>query len=291
MPALAFSVQTEPNSCTQLFCICATEVGPLTCRFESKTFIVSCRPLLSVGVPNHALLSNPMITGYNTDVRHGERSFHVQTEDKGSSNPTVESLIYVGGQVVAAKRTSYSDLLDDPSAETKLIELMDHQHRTMISAIRQGRFDEKVWEMLGGPPPPPPPAAAGTEAAAIESAPGAPGADKSLDEVILDYLTSESKQERLVLQLEDEVELAFGEKTPLSVRTNLSRSGTPVEGAEVLVKLISTIEEPKVLGFGLTDDDGLLQLALNLPEITAGNSALIITASGDQGRAELKYLL
>ena len=252
----------------------------------------SCRLLLAMSlaaVPNHAPTNKPMITGYNTDVRHAERSFHVQTEDKGASNPNVESLIYVGGQVVAAKRTSYSDLLEDPSAETKVIELMDHQHRTMISAIRQGRFDEKVWEMLGGTPPLP--SSANTGDVPVEPAPGAPGADKSLDEVILDYLTSESKQERLVLQLEDEVELSFGEKTPLSVRTNLSRSGNPVEGAEVLVKLISTVEEPKVLGFGLTDDDGLLQLALNLPEISAGNSALIITASGDQGRAELKYLL
>ena len=38
-----------------------------------------------------------MITGYNTDVRHGNRIFHVQTEDKGLGNPKIETLIYVGG--------------------------------------------------------------------------------------------------------------------------------------------------------------------------------------------------
>ncbi len=231
-----------------------------------------------------------MITGYNTDVRHRDRSFHVQTEDKGERNPCVESLIYVGGQVLAAKKTSYADLLSHEGGSTKLIELMDQQHRTMISAIRAGRFDEKLFEMLGQRPPPAP---TDSEAgrSALAEAPGAPAADRSLDEVILDYLTSEAQQERLVLHLEEEVELAFGEETPLCVCTKLSRTATPVAGAEILVKLISTVDEPKVLGFGLTDQNGLLELSLNLPEITAGNSALIITASGDQGRAELKYLL
>ena len=47
-----------------------------------------------------------MITGYNTDVRHGAVGFHVQTEDKGRSNPCVDSLVYVGGQVLASKRTN-----------------------------------------------------------------------------------------------------------------------------------------------------------------------------------------
>ncbi len=42
-----------------------------------------------------------MITGYNTDVRHGEVVLHVQTEDKGLDNPYLESVIYVRGQVLA----------------------------------------------------------------------------------------------------------------------------------------------------------------------------------------------
>ena len=230
-----------------------------------------------------------MITGYNTDVRHGDCSFHVQTEDKGAANPCVESLIYVGGQVLAAKKTSYADLVEDDGTQSKLIGLMDHQHRAMIQAIRAGRFDDKVFELLGKHPVSRPESASGEVKAEKDS--GGLGPDRTLDEVILEYLTAESRQERLVLQLEDEVELSFGERTPLCVRTNLSRSGMPVEGAEVLVKLISTVDDPKVLGFGLTNDDGLLELALNLPEISGGSSALIITASGDQGRAELKYLL
>jgi hypothetical protein len=85
-----------------------------------------------------------MITGYNTDVRHQNVVFHVQTEDKGSANPFIESLIYVGGQVLASKRASYADLLAEGKDEKSIVALMDHQHRTMIAAIRHGKFDDKL---------------------------------------------------------------------------------------------------------------------------------------------------
>ena len=51
-----------------------------------------------------------MITGYNTDVKHKSRVFHVQTEDKGAGNPCVESLVYVGGEILATRRMSYAEM-------------------------------------------------------------------------------------------------------------------------------------------------------------------------------------
>ncbi len=85
-----------------------------------------------------------MITGYNTDVRHGEVVLHVQTEDKGLANPFIESLVYVGGQVLASKRASYAEMLAEGKEERDIVALMDHQHRTMIAAIRHGKLDAKL---------------------------------------------------------------------------------------------------------------------------------------------------
>ena len=83
-----------------------------------------------------------MITGFNTDIRHGDRVFHVQTEDRGVGNPIVESLVYVGGQILLSKRSSYSDLVVDGKPDEKAVkQLMDLQHRRIIEAIRRGRFD------------------------------------------------------------------------------------------------------------------------------------------------------
>ena len=50
-----------------------------------------------------------MITGFNTDIKHNEKVYHIQTEDKGLSNPYIESLVYVGGEILASKKTSYAE--------------------------------------------------------------------------------------------------------------------------------------------------------------------------------------
>ena len=86
-----------------------------------------------------------MITGFNTDIKHGDRVFHVQTEDRGASNPIVESLVYVGGQILLSKRSPYADLVADGKADEAAVrQLMDLQHRRIIEAIRRGRFDGAV---------------------------------------------------------------------------------------------------------------------------------------------------
>ena len=71
-----------------------------------------------------------MITGFNTDIKHGDRVFHVQTEDRGAGNPVVESLVYVGGQILLSKRSPYSDLIADGKVDEAAVrQLMDLQHR------------------------------------------------------------------------------------------------------------------------------------------------------------------
>jgi hypothetical protein len=52
------------------------------------------------------LVSTEMITGFNTDVRHQGQLYHVQTEDRGTQNPILESLVYIGGTIIAKKLTS-----------------------------------------------------------------------------------------------------------------------------------------------------------------------------------------
>jgi hypothetical protein len=225
-----------------------------------------------------------MLTGYNTDVSHDELAFHVQTEDKGRDNPYIESLIYVGGQVLASKRTGYASILEQGKGKEAILAIMDHQHRSMISAIRAGTFDAKVAELLG----------TGRDNhghGAVGAGAGANATERSLDEVILEYLHAEAQQDRLVLLLQEEVELAFGETALISVLATSSKTGRAVAGARVELKLISTAAEPRVLASGRTDDEGRLRLLVQIPRIDQGSSALIITASSELGKTELKYLL
>ena len=82
-----------------------------------------------------------MLTGYNTDVEHEGQTFHVQTEDKGKDNPIIETLIYVGGQILAARKKSYADLPKKARTELKVAELIDVQHQRVVRDIRLGKYD------------------------------------------------------------------------------------------------------------------------------------------------------
>lgn len=245
-----------------------------------------------------------MITGYNTDVRHNEVVFHVQTEDKGAGNPYVESLVYVGGQVLASRRSGYAEILAAGDGEPQVVALMERQHRTMIAAIRHGRFDRKLAELRGGA------AVAGTgplpSSAAQSAANGGEAgnghargglalagdeADRTLDQVILDYLSAEAEQEQLVLSFAGETAFALGHDASLELQAASSRTGAPVADAEVTVRMISTVSEPRNLARGRTDEGGRLRLDFEIPVLGRGTAALIISASSALGPAELKQLL
>lgn len=238
-----------------------------------------------------------MITGYNTDVRHNEVVFHVQTEDKGTENPFIESLVYVGGQVLAAKRASYANLLTGAKEDRAVVELMERQHRTVIAAIKNGRFDAKLEARLSAAK------GEGTEAhgaseTVVPVAPpdGKTGAvdmplERTLDEVILEYLTSEADQEQLVLTVDSDAQFTLGAASGVSLHTTSSKSGKPIAGARVQVRMISTVADPQVLATGETDDEGGLDLSFTIPSLGRGTAALIVSAASPLGSAEIKHLL
>ncbi len=226
-----------------------------------------------------------MITGHNTDVKYGDLVLHVQTEDKGHGNPQIESLIYFGGQVVVAKRASYAELLHNGKGEDEIMALMDHQHRTMIKAIQAGKFDEKirVFAPITARPAP--------EEEVTTSFDLAEEGGRTLDQVILEYLTSEAEQEQLLLVLEEEVELKAGSSASLALSARSSKDGEAIAGAKINVKMISTFGGPRTLGLGETDGEGFLRLAIEIPAVDRGTAALIITGTSPIGQAELKHLL
>src|SRR4030042_3493984 len=81
-----------------------------------------------------------MITGYNTEIKVKNKVFHIQTEDKGERNPIIETLIYVGGEIIDAYRTSYENLVKSGLDKNKLKSLMEEQHKHIIATIRQGKY-------------------------------------------------------------------------------------------------------------------------------------------------------
>jgi hypothetical protein len=90
------------------------------------------------------LVSTKMITGFNTDVRYEGHVYHVQTEDGGTDNPILESLVYIGGTVVAKKLTPYPEPLNEDASQEALASLLKRQHQVIIGAIKAGRIEDLI---------------------------------------------------------------------------------------------------------------------------------------------------
>lgn len=213
-----------------------------------------------------------MITGHNTDITYNGIVYHVQTEDKGSSNPIIETLVYKGGEILDARRTSYLHLLKDGYDEEKIITMIEDQHRSMITEIKDGKYEQ----------------------GAVKSDPLVEGIidkKKSLDQVILDYLASAEEKERLVLQLQGAQELIEGSPCALNVLTKNSNHGQPLKGVKIIVKIISTVKKPITVYEGKTDRNGLMIVEFVVPEFPEGNAALIIQAFSDIGSDEIKQII
>ncbi len=208
-----------------------------------------------------------MITGYNTDVRHGNRIFHVQTEDKGLSNPRIETLIYVGGEILDSYRSSYEDLLAGPPIEDGVLQArMDEQHRAIIRDIKNGKYDLTPPDLL--------------EKQAFN--------DRPLDQAILEFLQQDGEVDTLELVLDQPLRPVFGTSCPIRVRARLCNSQSPVPGAEVTLKLVSSLKKATGLLSGRTDGDGLFVGAVQLPPSQPGQCAVVLNCTSEHGFDEVK---
>jgi hypothetical protein len=164
------------------------------------------------------------VNGFNHNINHRGRVFHVQTEDSGVNNPTIVTLLYVGGNILASKRTSYSELLTAENVPDLVRQRMEAQHKEMLRNLLAGKYDGAEAQAgrayqpgqlagagapggdgpvsPGGAPPaaPPMPIPLLNEAPLLMGTPESPGetlfgedlvSEKSLDEVILGYLAQE----------------------------------------------------------------------------------------------------
>jgi len=86
--------------------------------------------------------SRAVITGFNTDIPFEGVTYHVQTEDKGLDTPLILSLVYVGGAIIASKRTPYEDLIGSGFDEKVLTERLQRQHKLICAAIKAGRVED-----------------------------------------------------------------------------------------------------------------------------------------------------
>ncbi len=82
-----------------------------------------------------------MIFGFNTDVKHGDTIYHVQSEAR-ESELLLQTQVFVRGRCVGKKATSYSKGPDLSVADTQKEQMLREQHRLVLDAIREGKLDQ-----------------------------------------------------------------------------------------------------------------------------------------------------
>jgi hypothetical protein len=210
-----------------------------------------------------------MVTGFNTDVQHDGKVIHVQTEDKGLDNPIIETLVYRGGEILAARQSSYADLASKGVEESVIAQRIEAQHNAVIADVRAGKFDVRVPRPFGE---------------GIITG-------RSFDEVVLDFLRSELGPDPLVLSVIGVNGIADAKVGTVEVLVTRAHSGDGVPGAQVRIRLLSAGGKPQVLAQGQTGESGRATLAVSVVAAGRGNAALLVQATCGKDSAEIKHPL
>ncbi len=222
-----------------------------------------------------------MITGYNTDVEHDAIVYHVQTEDTGTPSAEIVSHVFVGGAILASKRTSYRDLLAPDSDEDVLRKRLARQHKLICAAVHAGRIAD-LKRM--------------TEREALLHA-KTDKTEPETDEAALQETKNEgvadivpiAEDEGLVVRLIDDQELRGGQSVTLRLRVTRD-ARDEVEGAPITVKTLGTSFAPQTTRSS-TDEQGMAAVSLTLPHFEVGRAAILVQCEDNGELAELRRII
>jgi hypothetical protein len=86
-----------------------------------------------------------MIFGFNTDVKHGDTIYHVQSEARESEH-LLQTQVFVRGRCIGKKAVSYAAPAAEPQAgesraDPEKEQRLREQHRKVLEAIREGQLE------------------------------------------------------------------------------------------------------------------------------------------------------
>jgi hypothetical protein len=200
-----------------------------------------------------------MLFGHNTNVKAGETTYHVQTEDRGTSNALIDTTVYFSGRVLHRRTNNYFDLLPlNPDREQALKLRLDQQHRAVVEELRSGALHLALPR---------------EEKPVVPTSP-APGATSAPPILKLELLNAKTwlTGKRALLQV--------------AVRDHASQLldgaivTARVEGAAVPTEL-STV----------TGSLGRAQLDFEMPSLTTAEAAVVIEAFKGNAKGQLRFQL
>jgi len=82
-----------------------------------------------------------MIFGFNTDVKHGDTIYHVQSEAR-EGELLLQTQVFVRGRCIGKKATSYANKASEAQfSDVQKEQQLREQHRLVLDAIREGKLE------------------------------------------------------------------------------------------------------------------------------------------------------
>jgi|HubBroStandDraft_5_1064220.scaffolds.fasta_scaffold36531_3 hypothetical protein len=198
-----------------------------------------------------------MSSGFNTDVKSGDRVLHVQTEDRGPNHPSIDTVVYQNGRIFHRKASNYEQFAASPEfSSEELHKRVAEQHKAVIESIRAGELDAEIATAAAEANAA---AAAAVKAAGIQVQLLNPGSWLSAGHVALDVEVSRR-----------------ADKQPLS-------------GAQVEALIEGSLTGERHAG--VCDDQGRVKIKFPLPQLGKDDLALVIHAKADAAKDEIRFAM
>ncbi|HTF22321.1 MAG TPA: hypothetical protein VK937_00220 [Candidatus Limnocylindria bacterium] len=199
-----------------------------------------------------------MLFGHNSNVKAGDTTYHVQTEDRGATNALIDTTVYFRGRVLHRRTNNYFDLLPlNADSERALKQRLDEQHRAIVEELRTGALhlalpqDEKD--------------------SALAAAPDSAVARKVL-----------------LLELINAKTWLSGKRALLQVAVR-NQTNQAVEGAKVTARVDGAAEISEYASE--TGPFGHAQFEFDMPRLSGADAALLIEALHGNARGHLRFQL
>lgn len=83
-----------------------------------------------------------MIFGFNTDVKHDDTVYHVQSEAR-KADLLLQTMVFVRGHCIGKYGSSYAEQVGDPGfSEEYIHELLKKQHREVVDVVKAGSVEQ-----------------------------------------------------------------------------------------------------------------------------------------------------
>jgi len=202
-----------------------------------------------------------MVFGHNTNLKVGDVTFHVQTEDRGESHALIDTTVYYRGRVLHRRTNNYFDLLPMNEDRQQALKLrLEDQHRSVIEQIRSGELQLTI------------PHAAEPVASPISSEPaGLP-----------------REQKKLLLTLTNANSWLSGKNATLQIALRDEKE-EPVPGAQIHVEVEGSENRAPIQS--QTGPTGQALIKFEMPRITGPQGALVIRAESNGLTGHLRFAL